>query len=223
MTEKLPFFLCATSRVGYHLLQSLLNSTNSIEQIIANVITGTDEENLKFESNEEWLAYWEGISKRHKIDTTKIWGAKFYNSIQAEHYLSVKGVSPSSIKWIWMRRQDKIRQAISMIRNIRSQAFEISPEIVNVQAIDMYQNDDRWEAFFRENKIEPHILFYEDFEHETSWKPIVLSVLEFLEGFPRADINVSTDQLRMPSNEKIYQGIIEENYNTLKELHNWDD
>ena len=230
MNEKLPFFLCATSRVGYHLLASLLNSTNSIEPIIAQAITGSDEEDLRIESDEEWLKYWGGISKRHRIDTTKIWGSKFYNAEEAKHYLSVKGASPSSIKWIWMRRRDKIRQAISMIRAIKSgiwffgqegedyPTFEISPEIVNVQALEMYNNDDRWEDFFRENELKPHILFYEDFEHESSWKPTVLSVLEFLEDFPREDINVSADELRMRSNEKIYEAVMAANNNDLIEL-----
>ena len=233
MTEKLPFFLCATPRVGYHLLVSLLHSTNVIEPIIGQAITGTGDEK-KIESNEGWLSYWQGISERHGIDTTKIWGTKFYTPDDAEHYLSVKGVSPSSIKWIWMRRRDKIRQAISLLAATKSGVWffnrkvegylvdvisdlDISVESVNAEALLMYQSDFRWGEFFRKNKIEPHILFYENFQHEISWKPTVLSVLEFLEGFPREDIDVHTNFLKTPLNEKIYEAVIEANRKSLRD------
>ena len=222
MIDNYPlFFICSTERTGSYLLMDLINSTGILEHVTAGYIS--DVNDLKSDSDEDWISHWQSISERHCIDTSKIWGTKFYSHELnvVSRYLYLNNISPLSIKWIWLRRKNKILQAISLYKSYQMNRFhfakgetytisemDIPSEELSDLALRLCLGDEAWHHFFLDNKIEPYMLFYEDFENEANWKDTVLSILEFLEGFRRSNIDISTSFAKTP------RGNLDEIYNT---------
>ena len=226
MANNLPFLICTTERTGSYLLMDLMKSTG-ITEIIVELLT--DVRDIESTRDEDWLLYWESISERHDINVEEKHGGKLYSQDIniVSRYLHLKKISPSSIKWIWLRRKNRILQAISRYRAMHSQKWhfltdgEDSTHTIPDMDIPFHRvfelatqcllGDSAWEDFFRDNEIEPYMLFYEDFEDEDSWKDTILSILEFLEGFRRSDIHIETRFLKTPraNLDEIYKTVIE--------------
>jgi LPS sulfotransferase NodH len=98
-------------------------------------------------------------------------------------------------KYIWMRRRDRVQQAVSWAiasqTNLWSQKMGETPQPRAVPQFDFNLIDERyngivadelsWENYFRENHLDPLILFYEDVI--ASNRDAATRVLEFL-GVP---------------------------------------
>ena len=227
MTNNLPFFICTTERTGSYLLMNLIKSTGIIKKIVIELVAGV--RSIESTRDEDWLLYWESICEKHNINVEEIYGGKLYshNINIVKRYLYLKNISPSSIKWIWLRRKNRILQAISYYRAMETGRWHYSrddkdptntiPDMdvpdhrVFELATKLSLGDNAWEDFFRANEIEPYMLFYEDFENEDNWKDTILSILEFLEGFRRSEIHIETNHVKSPraNLDEIYKGIIE--------------
>ena len=226
MANNLPFFICTTERTGSYLLMDLIKSTGVIEILIKLI---ADIRAIESTRDEDWLSFLEGIPDRYGIDFKKRYGAKLYSwdLDLARRYLHLESISPLSIKWIWLRRKNKMLQAISYYRatqidkwhfwrndkdsTVTIPDMDIPVQRINTLALQFSLGDNAWEDFFRDNEIEPYMLFYEDFENEDNWKDTILSILEFLEGFRRSDIPIETRFMKSPraNLDEIYKTVIE--------------
>ena len=208
-----PFFICTSSRSGSLLFNSLVNSTKLLEPLdehfhYARGVIKTDK---------ELLDYIENIG----IDKSKIWGSKVdvRDLPVVKHYLSIHGNPFSDIRWIWLRRKDKIRQAISYCKVRRTHTemiakdadeegkrlatsdMEIPVEEIGIFALQYCFIDAAWDKFFRENSIKPYMLFYEDFIDESTWESLVTGFFDFL-GVPYSlPLKVDTDMLRQSTDD----------------------
>ena len=214
-----PFFIATTQRSGGFFLMSLLNSTEKVGYV------------------HEYLYYlhegWEGDSptdaeilthfdrfKETALDgcegLTGHWGTKVdIRELQiVERWLKLSDMAPQSIKWIWLRRRNKLRQAISLIKAQKSQIWHLDNDDPRekqdkaraemavdfhelcVKAIQFYVGDDAWNNFFRINNITPCTLYYEDFVDESTWKLTIENIFDYI-GVPYdTSLNVSTHRLK---------------------------
>ena len=208
-----PFFICTSSRSGSLFFNSLVNSVELIEPI--------DEyfHNARgvIKTDKELLDYIEKI----EIDKSKMWGSKVdvRDLSVVKHYLSIHGNPLSDIRWIWLRRKDKIRQAISYCKvrrthieilgkdadeetkQLATSDMEIPVEEIGIFALQYCLIDATWDKFFRENSIKPYMLFYEDFIDESRWESLVMDVFDFLGVSYSLPLQVDTDRLRQSTED----------------------
>lgn len=205
----------------------LLKSTGAVQGEFGAI---RDVKQLESYSDEDWLSYWEGIPDRHGITFRRKYGDKLYgHDINlAIRYLRLTNTSPSSVKWIWLRRKNKVLQAISLYRSQQSGKWhfakddedptntipemDVSVEEVSNLMLRLALSELGWDNFFRDNEIEPYVLFYEDFEDESSWRDTILSILEFLERFRRSHIHIETTFAKSPraNLDEIYETVTRE-------------
>lgn len=114
---------------------------------------------------------------------------------------------PADIKWVWLRRGNKLDQALSLLRvkHLRHQApdfarhdalkltdppekHELHKKIICFDRLELYRHfcfyqiwDDTWAGFFKHYKIRPYELFYEDFENSENWETTIRGVVDYLE------------------------------------------
>ena len=202
-----PFFMATCRRSGAHLLMSLLNSTKKIGHIgehlyqaqaaRANGETWTDAEVLDF-----FEIVYERAYKR-RPNPTEHWGTKvdILDFFILERYLDLVQLVPQSFQWIWLRRRDKTKQAISRIRASKTDIWQLPvdspPEKitrahseVRIERNELYKRtfwnfllEEVWEQFFEQNEITPHVIYYEDFIEESTWESVVADIFGFL-GVP---------------------------------------
>ncbi len=116
-------------------------------------------------------------------------------------------------KYIWVRRRNRVEQAVSWAMacqtGVWAQRVGVTPQPdaapkFDFKVIDEWCNriaahDDGWASYFRENQIEPLILFYEDVvaSHRTAAE----RVLEFLElPFP-PDLEIPPPAVEKQANQ----------------------
>ena len=233
MNNSLPFFICTTERTGSLLLMDLIQNASEIS-IPFNL--KADIGYMDSACDEDWISFVKSIPDRYGIE--KIYGMKFYSwdLYFARRFRYLESISPLSIKWIWLRRKNRIRQAISYYRAEQTDKWhfwrsdkdstdtipdmDVPVQRINTLALQLSLGDNAWEYFFRDNEIEPYMLFYEDFENEGNWKDITLSILEFLEGFRRSDVDIDVNILKTPRGnlDEIYKAIIEQNRSILPSI-----
>lgn len=207
-----PIFISTLGRSGCHLLMSLINSTNKVGFMKEYFVGMRD--HARELADEEILAIFEGLEQ---TAVGGRWGTKLdvRDIYFLEKYISLKGISRTDIGWIWLRRRDKIAQAISMYKATERQIWhihkhtdkdvveraktdiEIPLQKLKNRMLNLYIHDSLWERYFIRNRIEPYIVFYEDFAEEPSWLPLIESIFDFL-GIPYTDdLEVSTKFLKV--------------------------
>ena len=206
---KHPFILASTPRTGSFLLMDLLRSTNKCaatvvfkwmcKQMNVSVDNGGDIKDRVLMSVVEKI--YDRSNARYKYDGT--WGIKFYSYQIAivERLWELYGRQP--LKWIFLRRKDKIDQALSRwrwqitgvghlnehiqseeeIRKVRS--VEILPSSDNIirllcGVINYYAEEMKWQDFFCKQGITPLEVFYEDFREEANRQKTVAEILDYL-------------------------------------------
>ncbi|MGK7895727.1 MAG: Stf0 family sulfotransferase [Xenococcus sp. (in: cyanobacteria)] len=130
----------------------------------------------------EPYVFFERLLKKHS--SNGIFGSKFtiyqyifmlskYEELSQQQKQSLFKIS--NVKWIWLRRRDKLSQAISLFRAINSDqwvSFE-EPKERKIPEYDRSQIDENlamllrsdflWELFFNTHSLRPYSVFYEDF------------------------------------------------------------
>lgn len=135
-----------------------------------------------------------------------------------------KFIDFKNVKCIWLRRENKIKQAISLLKAIKRNRFYETDETRKNDGLNQLQiahdeivyhtfkftaEDMSWAYFFEENQISPLTIWYKDLETETQQKEILKKVLDFLsiDDMPNAPkvwaIRQDTD-----FNKKCYNEII---------------
>jgi LPS sulfotransferase NodH len=121
-------------------------------------------------------------------------------------------------KYIWLKRSDKARQAISFLIASRTNEWwsvegaargasnsavkdlEFDPQAIARRELALIANDEKWRTYFTENKINPLVIHYEDLVADFTGN--VTSVLVWL-GVPRAEaVHIRPTRLRRQSNAR---------------------
>src|SRR5262249_36782738 len=96
------------------------------------------------------------------------------------------------LSYIWMRRRDKVRQAVSHAKarqtNVWTVTDELAPKAIRKPVFSFLQlhfmvheleeHESAWQHYFTTHNIRPYIVFYEDFiEH---YEETVLGIMHYL-------------------------------------------
>jgi len=206
MSAAISYVIASVQRSGTHLLCSILRSTG---------IAGSPEEYFLSKPGETWEKRWSTPSReayvqhilRQNTAANGVFGAvvmwSYFEPMlqmlqEIPAYKNLNGAQLlaavlSTPKYIWMRRQNHVEQAVSWAiasqTGIWAQTGEekLQPRAVpkfDFKVIDEWCNriaahEAGWENYFRGNQIEPLVLFYEDVvaSHRTAAE----RVLEFLQ------------------------------------------
>jgi len=206
MSAAISYVIASVQRSGTHLLCSILRSTG---------IAGSPEEYFLSKPGETWEKRWSTPSReayvqhilRQNTAANGVFGAvvmwSYFEPMlqmlqEIPAYKNLNGAQLlaavlSTPKYIWMRRQNHVEQAVSWAiasqTGIWAQTGEekLQPRAVpkfDFKVIDEWCNriaahEAGWGNYFRGNQIEPLVLFYEDVvaSHRTAAE----RVLEFLQ------------------------------------------
>ena len=220
-TPSNPFILVASNRTGSHLLKDLIDSSEQIPRL------GVFLEDLSAAEDEEILSYFENMRPAGREHWGTMIRANQYLCVL--RYLELVQVEPLEVKWIWLRRRNKVRQAVSRIRlsmmrerfpnsgrsffdglrnddpaekhEINQSKFKIPLDQLQYQALKYFIEDSAWEAFFRYYKITPHIIFYEDFMNESGWDSTIRGIFDFIGMSYTLPLELSTNRLKQAIDE----------------------
>lgn len=141
-----------------------------------------------------------------KVDIRELWAV--------ERWLDLNQTEPKSVKWIWLRRRNKIRQAISILKaqeteiwhldkddpqekqNLARAEIEVDFQDLCLKTIRFYVADGAWSNFFQLHGVEPYILYYENFVDKLTWQSTVEGIFDYLEVPYESPLKVSTHRLR---------------------------
>ncbi|HEY6205200.1 MAG TPA: Stf0 family sulfotransferase [Chthoniobacterales bacterium] len=208
MIPAISYIICSVQRSGTHLLSSILRGTG---------VAGRPGEYLVCKRTETWEQKWNSPSRIAYIERVRRQGTTangvfglimmwtyferaigMLREIPAYQHLSPEQVLPtvfSQPKYIWLRRRDRLEQAISWAIASQTKVWSQKPGEApqpdaaprfDFEAIDQHYNhitddEQNWADYFGKNKLQPLVLFYEDVT--ASHRATAERVLEFL-GVP---------------------------------------
>lgn len=222
-----PFFIATTQRSGGFFLMSLLNSTNRVGYVhehLYRLHEGWESESLP---SDEDILFWfddfrkSSLGRSPESNAMEFWGSKvdIRELYLAERWLDLKQIEPKSMKWIWLRRRNKVRQAISLVKanhteiwhldrgdpqdkkDLARAEIEVDFQDLCLKTIHFFTADILWSNFFQLHGSEPHILFYEDFIDESTWQSTVEGIFDYLEVPYEPPLKVSTHRLKQGTGE----------------------
>ena len=112
-----------------------------------------------------------------------------------QKHIVEKFIDFKKVKCIWLRRENKIKQAISLLKAAKRNCFHETNEtrknddlsqikITNDEIIystfELTVQDMSWGYYFQENQMSPLTIWYRELETETQQKNILKKVLDFL-------------------------------------------
>ena len=114
-------------------------------------------------------------------------------------------------KFIYLYRQDRLRQAISYLKALQTGQWSSEQPILAAARYNYTAEEEGWERFFNENKLHPLKITYEHFiqaQPET-----LLTILAFI-GIDTQDIKISCSTMKKQANQEnekwvtaYYQGL----------------
>ena len=115
--------------------------------------------------------------------------------MSTEKHIVEKFIDFKNVKCIWIRRENKIKQAISLLKAHKRNCFyetdktrkndnlnqiKITRDEIAYSTFELTAQDLSWESYFQENKITPLTIWYKDLETETQQKDTLNKVLDSL-------------------------------------------
>jgi trehalose 2-sulfotransferase len=101
------------------------------------------------------------------------------------------------LRYIWITRRDKVRQAISWMKFLQGSAWyweddqpqeieslEFRPEVIREFILQTTRHETAWLEFFGRNEIQPYIVVYEDFV--TTYETVAKGIIDYL-GIPHSE------------------------------------
>ena len=203
----LPFFIASDRRTGSYLLMSLLRHTQKFGLVdVLRNMSDKVKSPKKMKGTIGDIEIIDIFNDCLKASVTNNkdgkWGLKLYPTDIPIGYRYWELLGKPPLKWIFLRRRDKIAQGLSMMRfkfggkahlfkhkteeKIReTQNIEISPSSNNriltmAHIIQFSQREIVWLDFFNENNIDPLEIFYEDFKEESDREETVAKILDYL-------------------------------------------
>ena len=211
-----PFVIATSARAGGNFLMDLLTSTGKVGHV--------DERLQPYRRLELSDAEIELIFSQLYEEATggslNDWGMKvdIRDLFVLEHYLRLYDIEPRDVKWIWLKRRDKAKQALSYMKAIESgqwhltvhdsvEDFEKDKTQIDIDMsycrhvmLKFFLIEDTWANFFRLYGVMPYLLYYEDFVDESKWLSTVQAVFDFI-GVPyELPLAVSSEHVRRSEN-----------------------
>jgi trehalose 2-sulfotransferase len=208
MKPAVSYIIASIQRSGTHLLCSILRSTGVAGSPGEHFLSKPGETWEKRSGAPSRVAYVEHVLRQNTgadgvFGTVVMWSyfervLQMLQEIPA--YKNLNGAQPLAAvlggpKYIWMRRRNHVEQAVSWAMACQTGVWSqkadeksqpcVTPKF-DFKVIDEWcrrieAHDEGWANYFRENQIEPLMLFYEDVV--ASHRAAAESVLEFL-GVP---------------------------------------
>ena len=202
---------------------NLLNSTGHFGEVGEYLSVHSEHEHTQRYSDDEILKIFDGLQTKNRSPLTGVWGVKadIFEFDLVQRYLKLKQMSLHDVKWIWLRRRDKVKQAISGIRMWTTQIaharndsekcdlqkrydqISISREELAGQVFEKLLVDSMTEQFFRKYQIKPYRLDYEDIVDPLTWEPLIKRILSFLNVSPIRPYKVSTPLMQISSDQNL--------------------
>ncbi|ERT08169.1 sulfotransferase domain protein [Lyngbya aestuarii BL J] len=230
MNLKKTYIICSTMRSGSTLLCDLLSHTKLVGQPQEFFLAEWEKKSKLDSSNypEYIQKTLESFASSNGVSGVKLMWCNCQEVLQRLHETSettsksdlelLKEVFPN-LKFIFISRRNKVRQAISLARSIKTKRWNkyqdsqnpgkisfnrydnisnspknpypyISPGTVEVYLSQIEKDEKAWFQFFENNNIEPQIIIYEELA-QNKQKNIV-DVLSFLEIPVSEDINFNS-------------------------------
>jgi len=118
----------------------------------------------------------------------------------------------STVRYVWLRRRNKVAQGISHFKASRTSVWELpaAPQPHPITSVDFdlrlidncvewaHIYDNEWGAYFRRRRIAPMQLFYEDLS--SAYNPSLRAVLDFLD-IPDVGLPDAVPQLKRLADE----------------------
>jgi trehalose 2-sulfotransferase len=198
------YIVCATPRSGSSLLNETLKNTS---------VMGIPEEYFLPQNKRIWQRAWNtptfseymaevlrrGTSPNGVFGMKMMWGyfGQFGKQIQhlpGNRYQTVhKALSTvfPQLSYIWIRRRDKVRQAVSHAKARQTNVWTVTDGLVpatvrrpvfsfqqlHFMVRELEAHDAAWQRYFATHALHPYTVFYEDFvEHEET----VLDIMRYL-------------------------------------------
>lgn len=215
MTTKqpLPFFLAAPARSGSHFLMGLLNSTKRIGHLREYLL------NFGFRDDVSDTEILQVMDDSFQSATDDIYGTKvdIRELYAVERYLVMRDTDVTQVKWIWLCRRDKVRQAMSdyiasrtgvmhLFESSQDEEHEVAKaasdtdvpvDDLNARVLIYFMVEDAWRRFFHAHQITPYTVHYEDFIEPSSWSTLVAGIFEHLEIEESTAIEIKADRVRL--------------------------
>ena len=236
-----PFVIAANGRSGSHFLMDLINSSGVLYPIGEYLPRSVDHPSF---SDDHVLSFFEDLffdlnNRQTLADDDVVWGTKvdMNQLVFLNRFLKLCNVDPSSLKWIWLSRKNKILQALSFFRADYSDVWSLREEsstddvslassdltdVISIRSVFQRSGiiallDFFWDVFFHENGIVPYKIFYEDIVLSECLDSVVANIFDFLDVDYSLPFGVSSKHLmiRDIDNDFLYRKILEK---TLEEF-----
>lgn len=247
-----PFLIATMQRSGFHFLKSLINSTRKVGKLgefllSLQILRGEKGAQQGEELTDQEIytgfrdAYYNSIE--HRPEGVR-WGTQVTRYLLPilERFFEIAALEPSALKWIWLQRRNKVRQALSTIkmhkRNVSGLEIGASPEKVKRASLEVEVSNEEliqytirhmvsdliWENFFKAHSITPHIVVYEDFLNPSAWEVTVKEILNFLEVDYQLPLDVSTKTIKLSKDSdvstEVYRRVMAAAYKRMNERVN---
>ena len=204
---KISYMICATPRSGSTLLCEALRNTG---------LAGNPDEYFGPMHVDRWNKKWHTNSERDYLEKViaqgqgenGVWGGKvmrvYWQNVIEHLQSAVSSIEITEmellnfcfpgLKYIWITRRDKVRQAISWMKFLQGSAWyweaekpqlleglEFKPDVIEDFILQTTIHETAWFEFFRELGVQPYIVVYEDFIH--SYEDTAKDILQYL-GIP---------------------------------------
>jgi LPS sulfotransferase NodH len=187
---RLAYLVCATHRSGSNLLCQLLWHTGRAgfpQEAFSPTRIGpiSEQHGLGVDGEKDFRGYLDALVAQRQT-SNGVFGAKVMwthldflcgrlGVARGRPFAALEAALPGS-RYVWMRRRDAVRQAISMVKAKQTGVYNSLQESEGRQpAVPAYdfatldkqvrrfrREDEGWEARFREARVSPHEVFYED-------------------------------------------------------------
>jgi LPS sulfotransferase NodH len=212
--------ICATPRSGSTLLCEALRNTG---------LAGNPDEyfgpmHVK-RWNEEWktkseIEYLEKVIEQGRGENG-VWGMKvmrlYWQNLINDLQRAVSStempdtellnVCFPNLRYIWITRRDKVRQAISWLKFVQGSAWywedkkpqeleglEFKPDIIRGFITQAAIHESAWQEFFRELDVQPYIVMYEDFVN--TYEETAKDILKYLEIPYQENLKISQRRIK---------------------------
>jgi len=206
MKPHVSFLVCTLARSGSGLLCDALWNTGLAGKPDEYFNPDTVNKHLRTNKSNDYIDYLNKILNENSTEN-KVFGAKLMwddffflkgkiSTIKSFSHLKISdsmNILFPNLHYIWIRRQDKIKQAISLWkmyktgiptwRNDRPLSYKIPLEFnfkkIKTLVNQLTEDEQNWQNYFANNRIKPFIITYEkDLEH--SYKNTIKRTLEYL-------------------------------------------
>ncbi len=201
------YIICATPRSGSTLLCEALRNSG---------LAGNPDEYFGSMHVERWTEKWQTHSEKEYLDKViaygrggnGVWGIKImrlYWQDVINHLQRATGFTEVSetellnacfpdLRYIWITRRNKVRQAISWMKFVQGSAWhwenekpqeltglEFKPDVIEAFISQTAIDETAWLEFFQKLGVQPYVVVYEDFTH--AYEETAKDILKYL-GIP---------------------------------------